>query len=218
MLTRFSHVGLFVTPSTVARQAPLYVGILQTRTVECVDKPSCRGSSQLRDWTHVSRMAGRCGTVWATGKPKNSGVGSLSLLQQIFPIQEMNLGLLHCRWIIYLPGYEGSPNNMARSSKKKEDVVNVNKLILRSNIVQVSPSKSPQFPVRTVIGQVKWEDRGQDCSCLYRLLSKAKLLIHLSPRAALSSFPPPQKRTLQVIFLKKKIRNKKIYHRGVRKR
>ena len=31
------------------------------------------------------------------GKPKNTGVGSLSLLQQIFPRQESNWGLLHCR-------------------------------------------------------------------------------------------------------------------------
>ena len=31
------------------------------------------------------------------GKPKNTGVGSLSLLQQIFPTQELNWGLLHCR-------------------------------------------------------------------------------------------------------------------------
>ena len=29
------------------------------------------------------------------GKPKNTGVGSLSLLQGIFPTQESNLGLLH---------------------------------------------------------------------------------------------------------------------------
>uniref|UniRef100_A0AAF6YIC6 LRP chaperone MESD n=1 Tax=Bos taurus TaxID=9913 RepID=A0AAF6YIC6_BOVIN len=29
------------------------------------------------------------------GKPKNTGVGSLSLFQQIFPIQELNQGLLH---------------------------------------------------------------------------------------------------------------------------
>ena len=32
-------------------------------------------------------------------KPKNTGVGSLSLLQQIFPTQESNQGLLHYRWI-----------------------------------------------------------------------------------------------------------------------
>ena len=31
------------------------------------------------------------------GKPKNTGVGSLSLLQWIFPTQESNWGLLHCR-------------------------------------------------------------------------------------------------------------------------
>ena len=32
------------------------------------------------------------------GKPKSTGVGSLSLLQRIFPAQELNLGLLCCRW------------------------------------------------------------------------------------------------------------------------
>ena len=35
------------------------------------------------------------------GKPKNTGVGSLSLLQGIFPTQELNRGLLHCRRILY---------------------------------------------------------------------------------------------------------------------
>ena len=35
------------------------------------------------------------------GKPKNTGEGSLSLLLQIFPTQELNKGLLHCRWILY---------------------------------------------------------------------------------------------------------------------
>ena len=39
------------------------------------------------------------------GKPKDTGVGSLSLLQQIFPTQEFNQCLLHCRQILYqLPG------------------------------------------------------------------------------------------------------------------
>ena len=35
------------------------------------------------------------------GKPKNTGVGSLSLLQWIFLTQESNWSLLHCRWILY---------------------------------------------------------------------------------------------------------------------
>ena len=34
------------------------------------------------------------------GKPKNTGVGNLSLLEWIFPIQESNQGLLHCRRIL----------------------------------------------------------------------------------------------------------------------
>ena len=34
------------------------------------------------------------------GKPKNTGLGSLSLLQRIFTTQELNQGLLHCRWIL----------------------------------------------------------------------------------------------------------------------
>jgi len=43
------------------------------------------------------------------GKPKNTAVGSLSLLQGIFLTQELNQGLLHCRWILYQLSYQGSP-------------------------------------------------------------------------------------------------------------
>ena len=43
------------------------------------------------------------------GKPKNTGVHSLSLLQWIFLTQELNQGLLHCRWILYQLSYQGSP-------------------------------------------------------------------------------------------------------------
>ena len=42
------------------------------------------------------------------GKPKNAGVGSLSLLQWIFPTQESNWSLLHCRQILYQLSYQGS--------------------------------------------------------------------------------------------------------------
>ena len=60
-----------------------------------------QGSSQPKDWTQVSLIAGGSFTSWATVKPKNTGVSSLSLLQQIFPTQGLNPGLLHCRWILY---------------------------------------------------------------------------------------------------------------------
>ena len=37
------------------------------------------------------------------------GVGSLSLLQEIFPTQGLNPGLLHCRQILYQLSHKGSP-------------------------------------------------------------------------------------------------------------
>ena len=37
----------------------------------------------------------------------NTGLGSLSLLQWIFPTQESNRGLLHCRPILYQLSYQG---------------------------------------------------------------------------------------------------------------
>ena len=43
------------------------------------------------------------------GKSKNTGLGSLFLLQRIFLTQESNRGLLHCRWILYQLSYWGSP-------------------------------------------------------------------------------------------------------------
>ena len=44
------------------------------------------------------------------GKPKNIGVGSLTLLQQIFLTQGLNQGLLRCRQILYQLSYHGSPS------------------------------------------------------------------------------------------------------------
>ena len=49
------------------------------------------------------------------GKPKNTRVGSLFLLQGIFPTQESNQGLLHCRQILYQLSYQGSPSMLLRS-------------------------------------------------------------------------------------------------------
>ena len=43
------------------------------------------------------------------GKPKNTGVGSRSLLQGFFPAQGSNPGLLHCRWILYQLSHKRSP-------------------------------------------------------------------------------------------------------------
>ena len=50
---------------------------------------------------------------------QNPGVGSLSLLQWIFPTQESNQGLLHCRWILYQLRYQGSPQTSLSFTKTK---------------------------------------------------------------------------------------------------
>ena len=43
---------------------------------------------------------------------QNTGVGSLSLLQGVFPTQGSNQGLLHCRQILYQLSHKGSPRTM----------------------------------------------------------------------------------------------------------
>ena len=83
--------------------------ILKDRILEWVAFPFSGRSSQPKDWTQVSLIAGGFFRSWATVKPKNTRVGSLSLLQQILPTQELNQGLLHCGWILYQLSYQGSP-------------------------------------------------------------------------------------------------------------
>ena len=52
------------------------------------------------------------------GKSKNTGVGSLSFLQGIFLTQELNQGLLHCRWILYQLSYQFSLMTNSHSQKE----------------------------------------------------------------------------------------------------
>ena len=82
-------------------------GILQARILEWVVLPLSRGSCQQRDQIQVSSMQADSLPAEPPEKPKNTGVGSLSLLQGIFPTQGMNPGLLHCRRILYQLSYQG---------------------------------------------------------------------------------------------------------------
>ena len=59
-------VRLFATPWSITHQAPLSMGILQARILEWIAMPSSRGSSQPRDGTQVSHIAGGFFNVWAT--------------------------------------------------------------------------------------------------------------------------------------------------------
>ena len=81
-------------------------GILQARILEWVAFLFSRVSSQPRSPVLQADSL----PAEPQGKPKNTGVSSLSLLQQIFPIQELKWGLLHCRQILYQLSYQESPN------------------------------------------------------------------------------------------------------------
>ena len=66
-------------------------------------------------WMYV-KAAQSCLTLWDTidyspwnSPAQNTGIGSLSLLQGIFPTQGSNPGLLHCRQILYQLSSRGRP-------------------------------------------------------------------------------------------------------------
>ena len=90
-------------------------GILQARIVEWGAFRFSRGSSQPRS-----------PALWADSlpaepqrKPKNTGMGSLFLLQWIFPTQESNQVLQRCKWVLYQLSY----HKEARKSRPHSGVV-----------------------------------------------------------------------------------------------
>jgi len=61
-----SHIWLSATSWTGAPLGSHVHGILQARILEWVAISFSRGSSQPKDWPHVSCLAGRFFTIWAT--------------------------------------------------------------------------------------------------------------------------------------------------------
>ena len=90
-----SHIQLCVIPSTVPRPAPWgfsrqeYWSGLPCPPLGNLPNPGIKPRSP-------TLQAGSLPSE-PPGKSKNTGVGSLSLLQGIFLTQESNQGLLHCR-------------------------------------------------------------------------------------------------------------------------
>ena len=99
-----SHVRLFVTPWTVQSMEffrPEYWSGLPFPSPGDLCNPGIEPRSPTLQMDPLP--------IEPPGKPKNTGVDSLSLLQWIFPTQESNRGLLHCRWFLYQLSYQGSP-------------------------------------------------------------------------------------------------------------
>ena len=82
-------------------------GILQARILEWVAIPFSRRSSSGIEPRSLTLQEDSL-PAELLGKPKYTGVGSLSLLQGILATQESNQGLLHCRQILYQLSYVAS--------------------------------------------------------------------------------------------------------------
>ena len=87
-------------------------GILQARILEWVVIPFSRGSTQSRDRTQDSHIAGRFFTSWTTREAQE---------YWIFPSQESNQDLLHCRQVLYQLSYQGSPIAFKNIKQRKPD-------------------------------------------------------------------------------------------------
>ena len=96
-----SRVQLFVTLWTATCQAPLSLGFSRQEYWSGLlfsspgDLPD-PGTEPRSPALHMDYLLSE-----PLGKPKNTGVDGLSLLQWIFPTQESNRGLLHYKWILY---------------------------------------------------------------------------------------------------------------------
>ena len=54
---------------------------------------------------------------------QNTGVGSLFLLQGIFPTQGSNPDLLHCRWILYQLSHQESPPKVVYNKPTRKKIL-----------------------------------------------------------------------------------------------
>ena len=109
MLNCFSCVRLFTTLWSGARQAPLFMGFSRQ---EYWSFPSPGDLPNPGIQPRSPALQADSLPSEPPGKPMKTGVGSLSLLQGIFPNQGSNPGLLHCRQILYQLSHWGSPRRL----------------------------------------------------------------------------------------------------------
>ena len=86
-------------------------GILQARILEWVAISFPKNESESHSVLSNSLRPHGLYSPW-NSPGQNTGVGSLSLLQRIFPTQGSNPGLQHCRRILYQLNHKESPRYM----------------------------------------------------------------------------------------------------------
>ena len=95
-------------PWTIARQVPLSIGFSRQEYWSGLPCPPPGDLPNPGIKPRSPALQGDSLLSEPPGRPKNTGVGSLSLLQGIFLTQKLNRGLLHCRQILYQLSYQGS--------------------------------------------------------------------------------------------------------------
>ena len=103
-----SRVRLLATPWTIAHQAPLSMGFSRQEYWSGLPCPPPGDLPNPGIKPRSPALQADSLPSESPGKPKNTGMGSLSLLQGIFLTQELNWDLLHCRRILYQLSYQGS--------------------------------------------------------------------------------------------------------------
>ena len=88
------------------------INILPEHDTSVTTEPILKSQSEMKSESHsvmsYSLRSHGLYSLW-NSPGQCTGVGSLSLLQGIFPTQGLNPGLLHCRQILYQRSHKGSP-------------------------------------------------------------------------------------------------------------
>ena len=94
---------------------------------------------------------------------QNTGVGSLYILQGLFPTQGLNPGLSHCRQILYQLGHKGKPKN-----------TRVGSLSLLQQIFLTQESNKGLLNFRLILYQLSYEGSMESINALYAFSSVIK--------------------------------------------
>ena len=183
MLSRFSHVWLSATPWTVVHEAPLSMGILQARMLEGTAMPSCRGSSEPRDWTCVSCTAGECFTAEAQKYRMTSLYVESKKWYNWTYLQNRNR-FTELDKTLWLPGKgEGQAEAIVREFGMDMYILLYLKWITNKDL---------HWTMFSVIWQPGWEGSLGENGCVYVLLSPFAVCLKLFQHRLLISYASEQ--------------------------
>ena len=92
-----------------SEDALFYIYIIQLCTINLICAVLCLVTQLCLTVCNPMDCSLPGSSVHGNSPGKNTGMGCYALLQEIFPTQWSNPGLLHCRWILYHLSHEGSP-------------------------------------------------------------------------------------------------------------